>query len=278
MRIPAIRNFSPKSTTVFSLSIRDPRDRHLIGIINPDESGEDNSPRFDEPLGVPHDISLEDHLDKRLGLIEANKTCDFDAEICMKKRFWVKDAPFNAIFVKNLEILIKIADILGKERDADFCGIHLRLTKEAMRKLMFKRGVFYSTAGTKYEKLRVETWAHFAPLFAGMYTNEEALSLVENYLFNKETFWSPYGLRTVSKKEESYDPKGFWRGSVWFAPHWFVFKGLKEYGFEKEAQKIKESTGKLLEKSGFREYFDPETGEGYGAENFTWGALINDMI
>ncbi|HQT83212.1 MAG TPA: hypothetical protein PLW99_03630, partial [Candidatus Paceibacterota bacterium] len=27
---------------------RDPRDHHLAGIINPDESGEDNSPRFDD--------------------------------------------------------------------------------------------------------------------------------------------------------------------------------------------------------------------------------------
>jgi hypothetical protein len=45
-----------------------------------------------------------------------------------------------------------------------------------------------------------------------------------------------------------------------------------------EANEVREMTRKLLEKSGFREYFNPETGEGYGAEEFTWGTLYLDMV
>ncbi len=31
--------------------------------------------------------------------------------------------------------------------------------------------------------------------------------------------------------------------------------------------------------SGFREYFDPETGAGYGAEDFSWmAALLSDLL
>ena len=33
-----------------------------------------------------------------------------------------------------------------------------------------------------------------------------------------------------------------------------------------------------MEKSGFREYFNPQTGEGLGAVDFTWGSLIIDML
>ena len=35
---------------------------------------------------------------------------------------------------------------------------------------------------------------------------------------------------------------------------------------------------KLIEKSGFREYYNPFSGEGYGAEDFTWAGLILDMM
>ena len=59
--------------------------------------------------------------------------------------------------------------------------------------------------------------------------------------------------------------------------NWFIYKGLKNYGFLEIAQQIKDSSLKLLSNSGFREYFNPQTGEGLGAKNFTWGGLILDM-
>jgi hypothetical protein len=61
------------------------------------------------------------------------------------------------------------------------------------------------------------------------------------------------------------------------APHWFIYHGLRRYGYETEAAQIREKSEALLQKSGFRECFNPETGEGYGATKFTWGALVLDM-
>lgn len=34
----------------------------------------------------------------------------------------------------------------------------------------------------------------------------------------------------------------------------------------------------LIGKSGFREYYNPFTGEGYGAHDFTWSGLVADMM
>lgn len=271
---PALQRFYQ-----YLISRRDPRDHHLVGIINPDESGEDDSPRFDKVLNVPHDISAADHLRRRLELVDANRACNFDAELCMSRHFWVKDVSFNSILVKNLETLGHIASLLGKRDDENFCMLHLGLIKDAMRERLFADGMFYSSAGQDYELLRVETWAGFAPLFADLYSPEEAESVVHARLSDKETFWSPHGVRTVSRRELSYRPNnGFWRGSVWMAPHWFLYKGLVAYGFAKEAAQIRDASLALIEKSGFREYYNPETGEGYGARDFTWGALVLDMI
>ena len=260
---------------------RDPRGHNLVGIINPDESGEDNSPRFDVVLGVDHDISLDDHLKKRLVLIKENIKCNFDAENCMKNHFWVKDVPFNSILITNLESLERLALELKITGDAEFSRNHILLMKAAMRRFMFEDGVFWSTYGKDYEKVKVATWSHFAPLFAGIYTQEEAEVIVHKHLLKEETFKSPFGIRTVSKQEPSYHPIASslsWRGPIWFAPHWFMYKGLARYGFDKESKLIFNMSKGLLEKEGFREYYSPETGEGQGAKNFTWGALVVDMM
>lgn len=261
----------------YLLSERDPHENHLIGIMNPDESGEDNSPRFDIPLNLPTKHSFKENTQKRLNLVAQNIDCKFDAPFCMRNFFWVKDVPYNAIMVENLKLLSKIALNLDLNEDALFFTKEAENISLAMRKLMYEDNLFWPTFGKNYQKIKVKTWAIFAPLFAGILTQEEAKKLVEKHLLNPKEFWTTYPIPTVSLDEPSFDPKGFWRGPVWISTNWFIYKGLKNYGFDNIAKQIKESSIALLEKSGFREYFNPETGKGYGAKNFTWGGLTLDM-
>ena len=72
----------------YLINERDPHERNLIGVINPDESGEDNSPRFDEPLNLQPIHSIDTNFKRRLKLIEENRECNFDAPFCMKNFFW----------------------------------------------------------------------------------------------------------------------------------------------------------------------------------------------
>ena len=41
---------------------------------------------------------------------------------------------------------------------------------------------------------------------------------------------------------------------------------------------IVEKSVELVSKNGFREFFNPFSGEGYGAHNFSWSTLVVDMI
>lgn len=261
----------------YLLAERDPHENHLIGIMNPDESGEDNSPRFDIPLDLPPKHKFKKNTQKRLNLVAQNIECKFDAPFCMRNFFWVKDVPYNSIMVENLKLLSKIATDLGYIEDALFFIKESENIRSAMRKLMLEDGLFWSTFGESYQKIKVKTWAIFAPLFARILTQKEAKKLVDKYLLNPNQFWTKYPVPTVSIDEPSFDPEGFWRGPTWIATNWFIYKGLKNYGFNDSAKQIKESSIALIEKLGFREYFDPNTGEGYGAKNFTWGGLVVDM-
>ncbi len=41
---------------------------------------------------------------------------------------------------------------------------------------------------------------------------------------------------------------------------------------------LEDRSAALVERVGFREYYDPHTGEGFGAEGFSWTALVLDML
>lgn len=130
---PAINKFCK-----YLLSERDPANDNLVAIINPDESGEDNSPRFDEALGLPARHTMEENFKKRLKLFQENIKCDFDAGRCMINFFWVKDVPINVIFIENLKATSEIAKALGKEEDSKFFIKKAEEVKQAMKKLMFE--------------------------------------------------------------------------------------------------------------------------------------------
>ena len=51
-------------------------------------------------------------------------------------------------------------------------------------------------------------------------------------------------------------------------------RGLAEYGFAAKAERIRGDTRRMIQKSGFFEYFDPLTGAGAGGDNFAWTAAM----
>src|SRR3989338_8429864 len=261
----------------YLLSARDPRGNHLSGIINPDESGEDNSPRFDGVLGLPPVQTLQENFASRLKLVEELRAGHFDAPF-MKQFFWVKDVPFNAILVKNLRTMGTVAEVLSEHEDATQFTAEADLVAHAMRERMYDGDRFWTTYGESYLKIKIATWAIFSPMYAGILSQSEARTLVDDHLLNPHEFRPRYMIPTVSMREPSYDPEGFWRGSTWIGVNWFIFHGPMRYGYRDIAERLTLSSAELIERSGYREYYHPDTGAGLGAQDFTWGTLIVDML
>jgi len=255
-----------------------PKFEPLVAILNPDESGEDNSPRFDDALDLPP-IHIPDlHLDARLNLMKQYASCRFEVTDCMDAHFSVIDLPFNILYAEDMDHLAFLADVLGKAEDGVMYRTRAEAVRKALREKLFHKGRFRSYDVTHETYIAVETWADFTPLYGGLLSQDEARSLVETHLLNEEKFWTPYPVPTTARSEASFDASdGFWRGPVWITPNWFIYKGLQRYGFDDVAQKLKQKTESLIQESGFREQYNPLTGEGKGGENFTWGGLVLDM-
>jgi glycogen debranching enzyme len=69
-----------------------------------------------------------------------------------------------------------------------------------------------------------------------------------------------------------------WRGPVWINTNWYLARGLRRYGRPDLARHLEDRSAALVEGAGFREYYDPRTGEGHGARDFSWSALALDML
>lgn len=259
--------------------------RNLLGIVNPDESGEDNSPRFDIAQNLAHIHDVEENQKRRFALFDTHRNCDYRANECTYQFFWVEDVPFNVFAIASLEAMGKIAEVIGEdpsEWQRQATALH-----DGMRKHLLEDGSCWSSSGAEHTLIKSDTWARFAPLFVGFYTQDEAKALVEDHLKNPDSYALPYVLPTVAANDPAYDPKEpdwgdawqhpHWRGPVWMMPNWCVYHGLKRYGFIEEAERIKTCSLELIAKSGFREYYHPDTGVGMGALNFTWPGLTLDM-
>ncbi len=251
----------------------------LLIIVNPDESGEDNSPRFDSTLGLPPQHVAGTHLDSRIHLIRAYAQCNFQVNGCMTDHFSIIDVPFNILYAEDLLHLAALATYLGDTKQAERWIRQSQAVKVALRKHLWKDWYFKSLDTRTGEHIEVATWSHFMPLYGGLLSESEAHDLVTYDLEDSTMFRTKFGLPTTAQNESSYDPvDGFWRGPIWHAPHWFLYHGLKRYGYTKKAEEIKDASMRLIEQSDFYEQYNPHTGEGYGAKNFTWGGLVIDMV
>ena len=61
---------------------------------------------------------------------------------------------------------------------------------------------------------------------------------------------------------------------MWVNTNWLVIEGLRRYGYHDLAATLREQTLALVAAAGFREYFDPRSGEGYGTGGFSWSAAL----
>jgi hypothetical protein len=144
-----------------------------------------------------------------------------------------------------------------------------------------KSVAFLDVYGKDNIKIHVLTPTLFFPVVIKEMPDEICQKVVETHFFNSEEFDVPFPIPSVAKNHPSFKADEsiyIWRGPTWILYNWFMHPFLIEKGFPKEASRLVKSIRQLIQKSGFREYYDLFTGEGHGAYDFTWAGLVVDMI
>ena len=137
---------------------------------------------------------------------------------------------------------------------------------------------YFSRDFVSHRLLKESSIASFMPLYSGSISKEKAKIIVDN-LSNTHRYKTPYPVPTSPITSDWFNPQRYWQGPTWINTNWLIIEGLKNYGFDKEANELKEKTLKLVNKSGIYEYFDPLNGTPLGSNNFSWtAALAIDLI
>jgi glycogen debranching enzyme len=142
-------------------------------------------------------------------------------------------------------------------------------------------GTFFDRALPGHLPLTVNTISSLFPLILERLPRDKLDRLVEEHLLNEDRFWLPCPLPSVSRREAQFNPCGrwlLWRGPTWMNTNWFLAQGLRKHGYSDVAAELASRSVELVERSGFREYYNPLTGKGMGQRDFGWSTLVTDMM
>lgn len=300
------KNIFPKIVQYhrFLYEYRDPHREGLMFIFHPWESGRDNSPLWDESLDriqikegdLPpyqrRDTSIADpserptsaQYDRYVYLMLLGKKHQYDGkEIAEESPFLVQDDMMNAILLKSNQSLINI----GKRLGMDVAEIE-EWQQQSLKTFRSKcwneeLGLFTSYDLRGGKQIGEKEIGGLVPLFAEI-PDEQQAKLLNSYLKNLHD--SGYYLcPSFDVDSPKFDSKRYWRGPIWPHMNWMVFHGLKNYGFQKTAEIVKQDTLELVGNWGFYEYYEPQKElakqltSGYGGDMFSWTAsTVIDFI
>ncbi len=283
---------------------RDPQNDGLVYICHPWESGQDNSPLWDSVLARitprPDQIPPYRRSDTR-SVDPAERPLDFDYDRYIflvdffRRRayddrriytdgapFLVQDVLFNTLLCRAEQDMAELARRIGRDPtpfltrgQATAAAINARLWSE-------EQGLYVDCDLTTGAQIAVPALAGFMPLYAGIPDPARSRRMVrrlEGPGFGVIPDGPGFPAPSFDRTAEGYSPRRYWRGPVWIQMNWLLMHGLHACGYPRHAARLRRAIVELPARSGFREYFDPETGAGYGASAFSWtAALLIDVL
>lgn len=265
---------------------RDPDQDGLIATLQPDESGLDHTPKYDGYLGIPPDRITHEEFTaawERCTAPYARVGRD-PKEMFECDQFVCEDVLVNVIYAENQRVLSRLMEEIGDGAGASELSRRAERTVNAIVAKCWdeEAGLFFDLAGLREEQLRVNTVSSLMPLLLAELPRRMVERLVAQ-MRDPNKYGAEFPVPSVAMDERSFSPtvvgtKLVWRGPSWINTNWYLARGLRRHGYEELARRIEDRSAEAIFRSGFREYYNPHTGEGYGAEDFSWSALALDML
>lgn len=291
----------------YLMTERDPEKSGLVTIFHPWESGRDDSPIWDDVLsrikitnlpkfkrldilavdGAADTIPSDEEYNKFIYLIDLMKSYNYDESVMYEKfPFKIKDVSFSGILYVANKFLLQIASLIGEDSheisewisriEQNFHKFFS--TSSSGNGLEVSDSLYYDYDLIISDRIIKRTVSSLSPIYSGLISNQEAEAIVK-YLSDAD-FCAEYDtIASADEKEAYFKPVAYWRGPIWINTNWALWLGLLQYGYNERAERLRQGVFKLVANQGFREYYDPTTGEGLGGKNFSWtAALVIDMI
>jgi len=186
----------------------------------------------------------------------------------------------NAYLYRECLAFALIADARKNPADAQLFRDKAEQKKKAIQESCWNEedGFYYDVDNRTGMQIPVKSIAGFAPLWARIATQDQAKRLVGEHLTNVHEFWRKFPVSSLAATEKKYtesylpdDVRGsLWRANTWIPTNYFIFHGLRAYGYKDIATRLADVTLQMILKNGDREYYSSDSAGGCGLDPF-WG-------
>lgn len=267
-------------------TFRDPDRDGLVATLQPDESGLDQAPKYDEYLKLSLAEKRHEAFTAAWDRVAApyQEVGRDHAKMFALDVFVVEDVLVNTIYALGQASLARLLRDAGDSAAADAFEARAARTRRSLIDKCWdpKAGLFFDLAGLAEKKLTTNSVSSLLPLALPDLPSEIARELIR-HLENPAEYAATFPVPSVAMNEPGYDPgvvgrSLVYRGPSWMNTNWYLSRGLRLHGRHDLADTIVDRSLALVEREGFREYYNPGTGQGNGAREFSWSALILEML
>lgn len=194
----------------------------------------------------------------------------------------------SAYVIRSAKTLLKITEALelpDEERkgyQAEIDAATLSLNTQLWDAL---RGAYAPKANGQPPALEeADSIATLLPLIIGADALPEAnRKSVLQILTSPELFWSPYGLRSLSKASFAYRPAVAGAGGVHYGVNWLIWKALLDIGEAETAGRLAQNLLSGYEAAhaicgGYPEWLNGETGAPQGARDYSGDSCVLGLL
>ena len=276
--LPAVRAFYD-----WCHDVRDPDGDGLMVVLEPHETGMDQSPSFDAYLGIETATPDAFAAAWRSAALKHAEVEQRPGQTKGADRFKVADVLVNTLYAENQRVLADLHAQVGDTVSAAELRSRADRTAAAVltRCWVAEDADFHALADETQVPLPGGTVAGLLPVLLAA-APSPVVDRIAARLTDRDEFGAAFPVPSVARTHPAFRAGPMrdllWRGPTWINTNWYVARGLRRHGHVALAQRIEDASVALVERSGFREYFNPDTGVGHGARGFAWSALAFEML
>lgn len=246
----------------------------LVTVFHPWETGCDDSPRWDS--WGPHPWDVDAWRERK---IEVAGSLVIDRDLgspSASPLFEVGSAAFTALVVFNA---LELAQLVDRRQ----VGAGLDLREEAVRlgralRERWDPRIATVVDGGAHPSASVRTLEALL-LVLVLDDGADEVELIFGQLRDDRAFGGACGPTQVHRAEPAFDPGRYWRGPAWPQLTYLFWVAATRRKRWSDARWLRDAMVKGASSSGLAEYWNADSGEGYGATPQSWtglAALVED--
>jgi len=194
------------------------------------------------------------------------------------------DVGLMSMYIADCDALAKIADDLGRAAESKELKGRAARYRAKLATLWDEQFGIFLNKDLHTGKLNTRlSPTNFYPLLARAATPEQAKTMIEKHLLNKDEFWGEWIIPSIARKDPAFKDQDYWRGRIWGPMNYLVYLGLLNYDVSAVRKDFADRSYALFlkewkENGHVHENYNAVLGTGDDVSNsdrfYHWGALL----